>query len=146
MLGGSRGGSTGKSEGRSGRQTHAERVLAHLRRQEKPQTAYQILEDLRSDGVTAPTTVYRALDHLVAAGDVCRIESLNAWTARLTPSQGKTPVFEICEHCGSVTEHVDTRLARDIAALSRHTGFQPERSILEIRGRCGSCRSLEPAP
>ena len=127
--------------GRSERRTHADRVLEHLRRQSKPLSAYKILEDLRSDGVTAATTVYRALDQLLATGRVHRIESLNAWTACRDPSHAETPAFEICEDCGAVTEHVDPRLAQDIAALSKRSGFMPEHSVIEIRGRCGTCRT-----
>ena len=127
--------------GRSERRTHADRVLEHLRRQSKPLSAYQILEDLRSDGVTAATTVYRALDQLLAAGRVHRIESLNAWTACCAPRHAETPVFEICTDCGAVTEHLDARLAYDVAQLSDRTGFSPDRSVIEIRGRCGDCRS-----
>ncbi len=129
---------------RSGRRTHADRVLEHLRRQTRPLSAYQILEDLRDDGVTAATTVYRALDQLLAARRVHRIESLNAWTACCDPSHTETPVFEICEDCGAVTEHVHTSLTKDIAALSSHSGFEPSHSVIEIRGRCGACRADAP--
>ncbi|MEM7120713.1 MAG: Fur family transcriptional regulator [Pseudomonadota bacterium] len=128
------------AKGKSRRRTHADRVLDHLRHQDKPLSAYQILEALRSEGVTAATTVYRALDQLLAAGRVHRIESLNAWTVCCDPRHTETPVFEICEDCGAVTEHVDTRLAENIAALSSHSGFKPEHSVIEIRGRCGACR------
>ena len=127
--------------GRSERRTHADRVLEHLRRQSKPLSAYKILEDLRSDGVTAATTVYRALDQLLATGRVHRIESLNAWTVCRNPSHTETPAFEICTDCGAVTEHLDARLACDVAELSDRTGFSPDRSVIEIRGQCGDCRS-----
>jgi Fur family zinc uptake transcriptional regulator len=127
------------------RMTHADRVLAHLRRQAKPLSAYQILEDLRGEGVTAATTVYRALDRLVASGQVHRIESLNAFAACCDPAHEAAPVFEICEDCGAVTEHVDTRLADGIAALSSRSGFAPAHSVIEIRGRCGICRPDVPA-
>lgn len=126
--------------GRSGRRTHAERVLAHLRLKERPQSAYQILEDLRHEGVTAATTVYRALTQLQEAGSVHRIESLNAWTVCADPSHAAAPVFEICTDCGAVTEHHDVSVACDIAKLSDRSGFTPERSVLEIHGRCGDCR------
>ena len=129
--------------GRSGHRTHAERVLELLQNQNKPLSAYDILEDLRSEGVTAPTTVYRALDKLLASGKVHRIESLNAWTICCDPSHEETPVFEICEKCGAVTEHVNTRLSKDIVALSSRSGFQPEHSVIEIHGRCGACRAAE---
>ncbi len=126
------------------RKTHAERVFEHLKRQAKPLSAYQILEDLRGDGVTAATTVYRALEQLVRSGRVHRIESLNAFTACCDPNHDEVPVFEICESCGAVTEHVDAGLAKSIAALSSHSGFTPEHSVIEIRGRCGACRADAP--
>ena len=127
-------------KGRSRRQTHAERVLAHLRHRQRPLSAYQILDGLRGDGVAAVTTVYRALSKLLVAGQVHRIESLNAWTLCRDPSHAATPVFEICRDCGAVTEHLDPHLSCDIAKLSDRTGFAPERSVIEIHGRCGDCR------
>jgi len=126
------------------RKTHAERVYEHLRPQPKPLSAYQILEDLRSEGVTAATTVYRALDQLVASGRVHRIESLNAFAVCSNPNHHEAPVFEICGDCGAVTEHVDMDLTENIAALSSHSGFKAEHSVIEIRGRCGTCQAEAP--
>ena len=62
----------------SKRVTHADRVFKYLQSQDRPVSAYDILEALRGDGVTASTTVYRALEKLLHAGKVHRIESLNA--------------------------------------------------------------------
>ena len=121
------------------RLTHAERVLRFLRRQGRPLSAYEILRALQEDGVTAATTVYRALDKLLKAGHVHRIESLNAWTACCKPHHSETPVFEICDGCGNVTEHVASHLARGIEALSTDSGFAPDRSVIEIHGRCFDC-------
>ena len=56
-------------------------IAAELANAYKPLTAYEILEKLRPKGVSAPTTVYRALDKLVASAKVHRIESLNAFVA-----------------------------------------------------------------
>ena len=136
----SRAGAARSATRRSGRLTHADRVLAHLRGQNKPLSAYQILDDLRDEGVTAAVTVYRALDQLLAAGQVHRIESFNAWVACRDPNHKEAPVFEICGDCGSVTEHVGTCLAQGLADQSKHTGFVPEHSVIEIRGRCSECR------
>ncbi len=79
--------------------THADRVLEFLRGQRRPFSAYEILEALRQDGVTAATTVYRALDKLHEAGQVHRIESLNAWTVCCKPNHSDPSVFEICDFC-----------------------------------------------
>ncbi|MCY3997161.1 MAG: Fur family transcriptional regulator [Rhodobacter sp.] len=127
------------------RPTHADRVLEFLRRQTHPLSAYEILEALREDGVTAATTVYRALAKLLEAGHVHRIESLNAWTACRAPHHSEAPVFEICDGCGSVTEHVTSRLAGDIAALSTDSGFAPGRTVIEIHGLCSDCGPTTPS-
>ncbi|MYA86930.1 MAG: transcriptional repressor [Boseongicola sp. SB0662_bin_57] len=121
------------------RMTHAERVLEFLRRKGRPLSAYEILEALRGDGVTAATTVYRALAKLPEAGHVHRIESLNAWIACREPHHVETPVFEICDGCSNVTEHVASHPARDIAALSTDSGFAPDHSVIEIHDRCNNC-------
>ncbi len=126
------------------RLTHAERVLRLLERQQRPLTAYEILEALRGDGVAAATTVYRALAKLLKTGYVHRIESLNAWTACCEPHHSETPVFRICDDCGNVTEHVAPHIARDIAAMSADSGFVPDRSVIEIHGRCSDCSPTVP--
>ena len=125
----------------SKRKSNAERVFEHLRHQTKALSAYQILDDLRDQGVTAATTVYRALDQLVESGRVHRIESLNAFTVCNEPCHSGTPVFEICKECGDVTERVGTGLTENIAILSHRSGFQPEHSVIEIRGRCSACQA-----
>lgn len=130
--------------GKSERRGHAERVLDHLSAQSTPRSAYEILESLRAEGVTASTMVYRALDKLVAAGRVHRIESLSAWMACCGRSHSETPVFEICGDCGAVAEYVDARLSRDIAALSERTGFKPDHSVIEVHGRCVACHIQAP--
>ncbi|MCY4226648.1 MAG: Fur family transcriptional regulator [Gammaproteobacteria bacterium] len=119
--------------------TNADRVLEFLRRQGKPLSAYEILEALRGEGVTAATTVYRALDKLLKAGHVHRIESLNAWTVCCEPHHSESPVFQICDICGNVREHVDSRLARNIAIMSSDSGFAPNHSVIEIHGCCSDC-------
>ena len=126
------------------RRTHADRVFDCLCAEARPLSAYQILEVLRGEGLNAPTTVYRALDQLVAAGRVHRIESLNAWTVCCAPHHVETPVFEICTVCGAVIEHLDAHIASSVAALANRTDFEPDTSVIEIRGRCGECRGNAP--
>ena len=123
------------------RLTHADRVFQFLKSQKKPISAYQILESLRSEGVAAATTIYRALDKLNSLGLVHRIESLNAWTVCCGSHNNKTPVFEICNDCGNVEEHLDQELTLNINKLSSKTGFKPNNQVLEIHGLCGDCAS-----
>lgn len=124
---------------RSQRLTHADRVLRYLKAQNRPFSAYEILEGLRGEGVTASTTVYRALEKLLGDGLVHRIESLNAWTICCGSHDGKTPVFAICDDCGNVTEYIDEDFTHSLASLSERIGFSPKHSVLEIHGRCSDC-------
>jgi Fur family zinc uptake transcriptional regulator len=125
----------------SKRITHAERVFRHLKSCDRPLSAYEILENLRPDGISASTTVYRALEKLLADGKIHRIESLNAWTICCGSHDGTAPVFAICDDCGSVTEHIHADFADSIASLSSRTGFAPNHSVLEIHGRCSNCNT-----
>ena len=61
-------------------ETHANKVYNFLKKKDKPLSAYEILEELASQGISAPTTIYRALNKLVSKGLIHKIESLNAWT------------------------------------------------------------------
>tara|TARA_B100001564_G_scaffold105413_1_gene87116 strand:+ start:45 stop:506 length:462 start_codon:yes stop_codon:yes gene_type:complete len=123
------------------RLTHADRVFEYLKNKKQPLSAYDIFEDMRSEGVTAATTIYRALDKLNSLGLVHRIESLNAWTVCCGSHNNKTPVFEICNDCGNVEEHLDQDLTLNIKKLSNKTGFKPDNPVLEIHGQCGDCAS-----
>lgn len=119
-------------------------VLQTLRAGARPLGAYDVIRYLEpSRGKLAPTTVYRALNALVSAGQVHRIESLNAYVA--CPSQScaaarhDATAFAICEDCGAVSEHQDDALARSLDALADRYGFRAERHVIEIHGRCGAC-------
>ena len=39
-------------------ETHANKVYNFLKKKDKPLSAYEILEELASQGITAPTTIY----------------------------------------------------------------------------------------
>ena len=121
------------------RLTNADRIFNHLKNTKQPLSAYDILEDMRSEGVAAATTVYRALEKLHSDGLIHRIESLNAWTICCGSHNEKTPIFEICNDCGIVKEHLDGNLTKNIHDLSKKTGFTPYNPVLEIHGQCGDC-------
>ena len=120
---------------------NAEIVYNYLKDKEAPLTAYELLNDLHSKGIVAPTTVYRALEKLLEAGLIHRIESLNAWKVCCETHNKNIPIFEICDDCGNVTEHLDASLTQSIKKLSKRTGFLPNKPILEIRGQCVDCNS-----
>ena len=114
-------------------------VLDLLKKKDMPLTAYEILEELTPIGITAPTTIYRALDKLVSKGLIHKIGSLNAWTVCCGPHKNIIPIFEICKTCGNVTEHLDKNLTKNINILSRRTGFMADNPIFEIHGQCQQC-------
>ena len=122
-----------------GHLSHAERVLDYIKSQKNPVAAYEILKGLRADGITAPTTVYRALQKLHKDVRNHRIESLKAWTTCSDPNHTEAAVFEICKDCGNVTEHINKRLVKTLAALSERSGFSPKHSVMEIHGSCKDC-------
>ena len=114
-------------------------VLKVLTQASQPLGAYTILEELRSYGFKAPLTVYRALEQLAGQGLVHKLESLNSWTICCGEHQANPPVFEICNDCGNVTEQFDRKLVKSLNSMSERSGFIPDRSIIEIHGRCDDC-------
>ena len=114
-------------------------VLNVLTKASQPLGAYSILDELRGHGFKAPLTVYRALDQLAGKGLVHKLESLNSWTTCCGEHHANPPVFEICNDCGNVTEHFDKELINNLNSMSERSGFIPDRSIIEIHGRCDDC-------
>jgi Fur family zinc uptake transcriptional regulator len=114
-------------------------VLKVLTNASQPLGAYAILDKLRSHGFKAPLTVYRALEQLAGQGLVHKLESLDSWTTCCGEHQANPPVFEICKDCGNVTEQFDRELVKNLSSMSERSGFIPDRSIIEIHGRCDDC-------
>ena len=119
-------------------------VLARLEAASGPLSAYGLLDLLRDDGLRAPLQVYRALDGLIRAGLIHRLESLNAFVACSDPhdhaahSHGVT-AFAICDDCGSVTEFHDDTIEGRLSAWQKTEHFKPEKTTIEIRGHCRAC-------
>ena len=114
-------------------------VLEALRKAKHPVGAYELLDQLREHGLRAPLQIYRTLDQLIELKIVHRLESLNAWTLCCDAEHDSTPVFAICNDCGSVKEYFDETLSSNIANISKQSGFVADRSIIEIHGRCYQC-------
>ena len=119
--------------------SHANKILNFMKRKKVPLSAYEILDGLATQGITAPTTVYRALNKLVNDKLIHKIESLNTWTICCGSHQNNMPIFEICKNCGNVTEHLDSNLTKTIRRLSERSGFSADNSVFEIHCQCGDC-------
>lgn len=118
------------------------RVLELVWDSHKPIGAYDILETLgRESRAAAPPTVYRALEFLIEAGLVHRLDSLNAFVGCPDPLQRHAGQFLICTRCRTVTELSDPEIHALIARKAAADGFEAERQMLEIEGLCNLCRT-----
>jgi Fur family zinc uptake transcriptional regulator len=118
-------------------------VLQTLNHAEAPLSAYDILDKLRDQGLRAPLQVYRALEKLIDQGLAHRLESLNAFVccanADAHDHKSGTTAFAICSDCGRVEEFADATIDERLATWADTHGFEPERTTIELRGRCKDC-------
>ena len=115
-------------------------VLGILHAQDKPMTAYAILDQMRRDepDIAAPT-VYRALAALTDQGRAHKLESIKAFVPCRCNHESAVPVLTICGDCGSVDEHDGTRLLTELSAIAAQSSFDATRHIVEIHGQCDGC-------
>ena len=106
----------------------------------KPVGAYDILDALADAGrKAAPPTVYRALDFLMEAGLVHRLDSLNAYIGCPDPDHAHSGQFLICRGCHSVIELDASAINARIREAAAGAGFLAEQQMLEVRGLCAAC-------
>ena len=118
------------------------RVLEILLQQHRALGAYEILDNLREEGMgSQPPVAYRALDFLVKHGFAHKIERLNAFIACAHPGETHAPVFMICRTCDAVAEsHTDLSEGR-LGKLANEVGFLIERTVVEAEGLCPKCQN-----
>lgn len=108
--------------------------------------AYDILAKLGEKGTrVAPISIYRAIDALLEAGVIHRLESKNAFFAcrRLDHRTGRRPIFLSCEKCGAVGE-VDGQDIFDMISKSADSvSFKPRVKFVEVQGLCPRCQEQE---
>lgn len=116
-------------------------VFDALARFDKPASAYDIAEAVsKAEGRrVAANSVYRILDLFVGANLARRVESKNAYVANSHPGCLHDCIFLVCDACGQTTHIDDDKLTRAIRGAAADTGFQPERPVIEVRGRCAGC-------
>ncbi len=89
---------------------------------------------------TAPPTVYRALEFLLAQGLIHRIESLNAYVGCVHPDGAHGGQFLICTGCGATAEVHDPRVDAAVARRAEALGFAVARKTIEVEGLCPPCQ------
>lgn len=119
------------------------RILEIVWRQHGPIGAYEILAELAKEREkAAPPTVYRALEFLMDAGLVHRIDSINAYLGCDDPAKAHVAQFLVCRQCHRVQEVDDPTIQRVMSERARSIGFRIEPTSLEIKGLCADCASL----
>ena len=120
-------------------------VLDALRRKDRPQSAYAILDLLRqSNPKTAPMTVYRALNTLAEQGHVHRLESINSYVLCKNHAEGNQAILSICDDCGGVEENVAPDVHTTMDKIVGKSGFAPTRHVVEVHGTCADCAEERP--
>lgn len=116
------------------------RVLELVWRKHSVTKAYGLLAELEKElDSAAPPTVYRALDFLLEAGLIHRIESLNAFVGCPEPGKTHPGQFMICQRCENVEELDLPAVAKELQQKASGRGFVVERQTVEVRGLCAAC-------
>ena len=114
-------------------------IVEALRGVGRPVSAYELIEQVRAKGVSAPPTVYRALQRLIDDGLAHRLESLNAFVACDHPHHSGKAVFAICDACGTVKEFDSPTAVKSLQTWASKNDFNIRSMTMEIRGRCNDC-------
>ncbi|MFA5951613.1 MAG: transcriptional repressor [Hyphomicrobium sp.] len=104
--------------------------------------AYDILAKMTEKGTrVAPISIYRAIEALLEAGVIHRLESKNAFFAcrRMDHRTGRRPLFLSCESCGAVGEVDGQDIFDQIGEAARSVKFAPRVKFVEVQGLCPRC-------
>ena len=116
-------------------------VLEIIWSQHNPIGAYDVLQQLQERGhKPAPPTAYRALEFLVSARLIHRIESLNAYIGCPSPDANHQCQFYICTDCGHIAEVNNPAVSKALSAGAEELGFESAQPVIEVHGVCRDCR------
>lgn len=117
-------------------------VMACLEDASVPLSAYEILARLRPQRPTiAIPTVYRSLSALLDLGLVHQIPTLHAWIRVPATTTHDPAILAICDDCGKVSIVSASETVAAVETAATADGFQPNRSVIEVHGRCNDCDS-----
>jgi len=116
-------------------------VLEIIWASHNPIGAYDVLQKLQERGhKPAPPTAYRALDFLVSAHLIHRIESLNAYIGCPSPNANHQCQFYICKECGHIAEVANKEVSQALSNGAKQLGFISQQPIIEVHGVCKGCQ------
>lgn len=113
-----------------------------LTKENRPLSAYDILNFVKDDKIKSPTIVYRALKKLSSLYLVHRLEALNSYISCKNKCKSHQHHFFICEKCNDVFEDSNGKLNDAINNISKQHSFTVERSVVEIFGQCENCYKI----
>lgn len=115
-------------------------VFDALKKAARPVTAYELIDAVRAAGISAPPTVYRALNRLITDGMAHKLESTNTFVACSHAHHNDcAPVFVICDICGEAKEFDDATINTQLTQRTTELAFTVERTIVELHGICAKC-------
>jgi Fur family transcriptional regulator, zinc uptake regulator len=122
------------------------RVFSEIAASHHAMGAYDVIEQLSAKGTRlAPVSVYRAIEALIEAGVVHRLESKNAYFAcHAAHARERQHVVLSCGTCATIAEVEGEGVFSAIDDVAQRHGFAPASRIVEIVGRCGHCAASEP--
>lgn len=112
-------------------------ILERLAASDRPVKAYGLLSILAGaqQRTIYPNQIYRALDRLIRAGMVVRVESGSGYL----PTEGSEGVVLLCSVCGAATIAEASALHERLEAHAGSMGFEVGRTVLEAIGVCPTC-------
>lgn len=117
-----------------------EYVLEIIAKNDKPMTAYDILDALGGKlDKPKPPTAYRALEFLAEHGFIHRIESLNAYVVCHENHKHEGGQFLICDGCGGVEEIHLCSMPKTLQDKVKDQGFALHHWNVEVHGMCSNC-------
>ncbi|PXW17501.1 Fur family transcriptional regulator [Paraburkholderia caballeronis] len=118
------------------------KVLELLLTSGRATKAYSLLDEMRQiHPGSAPPTVYRALDFLLSAGLIHRIESINAFAVCHDLTQCQHGILVVCQQCGNVTELHEPKLRQALVAQIEAAGYRLSGDGIELKGLCAQCQA-----
>jgi len=120
------------------------KVLELLLTSGRATKAYSLLDEMRQiHPGSAPPTVYRALDFLLSAGLIHRIESINAFAVCHDLTQCQHGILVVCQQCGNITELHEPKLRQALVAQIEAAGYRLSGDGIELKGICAQCQAKQ---
>ncbi len=118
-----------------------EYVLKTLRDNIKPMSAYDLLDTLKTAGITAPPVIYRALNSLIKQGKIHKIKELSTFIACNCDETHKhaLSVLTVCQKCHCVNELHDDIILHQFENLKQHGIYLTDNAVIELPIICKKC-------